>query len=91
MPEDNPDNVLTRMIDFRIPLWGVLGACVVVIWALIGMYFQLQIVSENLAELQITVKSGNSQSMTLAGEISLLKYRVENLESERARGQQSQR
>lgn len=91
MPEDNPDNVLTRMIDSRIPLWGVLGACVVVIWALIGMYFQLQQVSENLAELQITVKSGNSQSMTLAGEIALLKYRVENLESERARGQQRQR
>lgn len=91
MRENNPDNVLNRMIDFRIPLWGVLGACVVVIWALIGMYFQLQQVSENLAELQITVKSGNSQSMTLAGEIALLKYRVENLESERARGQQSQR
>lgn len=85
MRENNPDNVLTRMIDFRIPLWGVLGACVVVVWALIGMYFQLQKVSENLAELQITVKSGNNQYITLTGEIALLKYRVENLENERER------
>ena len=73
------------MIDFRIQLWGVLGACVVVVWALIGMYFQLQKVSENLAELQITVKSGNNQYITLTGEIALLKYRVENLENERER------
>ena len=85
MRENNPDNVLTRMIDFRIPLWGVLGACVVVVWALIGMYFQLQKVSENVAELQITVKSGNNQYITLTGEIALLKYRVENLENERER------
>ncbi|MBX3653182.1 MAG: hypothetical protein KF686_03290 [Ramlibacter sp.] len=80
-----PENALTRMIDFRIPLWGVLGSCIVVVWALIGMYFQLQKVSENLAELQITVKSGNNQAMTLAGDIALLKFRIENLENSRQR------
>ena len=32
---------------------------------------------------QITVKAGNGQVVTIAGEIALLRYRVENLEADK--------
>lgn len=72
---------LMRMVDFRIPLPWLLGGFMFAAGVLISMYFQLQKVTEGLADLQITVRAGNNQSTTLAGEIALLKYRVENLES----------
>ena len=40
-------------------------------------------VSEKLVALQIDVKAGNSSYATLAGEMALLKFRVEELEAER--------
>ncbi len=77
---DVPERI-TRIVDFRIPLPWLLSGAIVVLWALISMYFELKQVSNNVSELQITVKSGNSQAVTLAGEQALLRYRVENLEA----------
>lgn len=74
---------LMRMVDFRIPLPWLLGGFIVAIGSLIGMYYQLQAVSEKLVALQIDVKAGNSSYATLAGEMALLKFRVEGLESDR--------
>ena len=34
----------------------------------------------DVGDLQITVKAGNSQSVTLAGEQALLRFRLENVE-----------
>jgi hypothetical protein len=72
---------ITRIVDFRIPLPWLLSGAAIVLWALISMYFELKQVSANVNELQVTVKSGNSQAVTLAGEQALLRYRVENLEA----------
>lgn len=72
-----------RMVDFHIPLPWLLGGFIVACGSLIGMYYQLQAVSEKLVALQIDVKAGNSSYATLAGEMALLKFRVEGLEAER--------
>jgi hypothetical protein len=71
------------MIDFRIPLPWLLGSFIAAVSILIAMYFQLQQVAEKLVTLQIEVKAGNSSFATLDGEVALLKFRVEGLESDR--------
>ncbi|MCW5648342.1 MAG: hypothetical protein KIS62_01215 [Ramlibacter sp.] len=80
--KDAPERI-TRIVDFRIPLPYLLTGAVVVVWALIGQYFAMQQLQRDVAELQITLKVGNSQSAAALGEIALLKYRVENLENNR--------
>ncbi len=80
--EQQPDLKVTRVIDFRIPLPWLLSGLIVVGWALVSMWFSLNQLVRDVADLQITVKAGNSQATTIAGEIALLRYRVENLESQ---------
>ena len=47
------------------------------------MWFMVNQLTKDVSDLQITVKAGNGQAVTVAGEIALLRFRVENLESER--------
>lgn len=79
-----PERV-TRIVDFRIPLPYLLTGVAIVVWALIGQYFAMQQLQRDVQELQITVKAGNTQGMATAGEMALLKYRIENLENDRVR------
>jgi hypothetical protein len=80
--EDQPIKV-TRVIDFRIPLPWLLSGLIVVGWALVSMWFSLNQLVRDVADLQIVVKAGNGQAITIAGEIALLRYRVENLEADK--------
>jgi hypothetical protein len=83
MSEQQQDLKVTRVIDVRIPLPWLLSGLIVVGWALVSMWFSLNQLVRDVADLQITVKAGNSQATTIAGEIALLRYRVENLEAEK--------
>ena len=80
--EQNPDIRISRVIDFRIPLPWLLSGLIVVLWALISMYFALNQLVREMGDLQITVKAGNTSSATLSGEQVLLRFRLENVESE---------
>lgn len=81
-----PDGAaLLRMVDFKIPLVWLLGGFASAVMLLASMYYQLQEVSRGMAALQISVNAGNNQSVTLAGEIALLKFRMEHVESELGR------
>lgn len=82
MPEEEPLAFSQKYIDMRIPLWGVLCAAASVAFLLISMYFTTNQTAKDVADLQITVKAGNTQAMTLAGEQALLKFRMENIEGE---------
>lgn len=84
-PEQPPPSAvaLMRMVDFRIPLPWLLGGFIATAGLVISMYYQIQQMRDALQELQVTVKAGNISSSTLTGEIALLKYRVDALESER--------
>ncbi len=71
------------MVDLRIPLWGLLCGCTVVGWGLISMWFMVNQLVKDVGELQITVKAGGSQATTIAGEMAILRFRVENLEGDK--------
>jgi hypothetical protein len=83
MTQENVQEVkLARVIDFKIPLPYLLGGVMGVSWAVISMYFAVQTLITSVADLQITVKSGNVSTSVLAGEVSLLRFRVEVIEDD---------
>ena len=74
---------VSRVIDFKLPLSGILGAAFSLALLIGGMYFQLNRLSEDMADLKITVKAGNTSTTTVQGELAILRFRVETLEAER--------
>lgn len=84
MSDDNQqEQHVSRVIDFRIPLPWLLGVMGVVGWGLVSMWFMVNQLTRDVSDLQITVKAGNGQAVTVAGELALLRYRVENIEADR--------
>lgn len=73
---------VSRVIDFRIPLPYLISGFSALAFTLVSMYFSLNQLLRDVGDLQITVKAGNTQAVTLAGEQALLRFRLENLESE---------
>lgn len=73
---------VSRIVDVRIPLWSLLCALATASYFLVSMYFTTIQTSQNVTELQITVKAGNTQVTTLAGEQALLRFRMENIEGD---------
>lgn len=74
-------SALLRMVDFKIPVIWLIGGSFVAVSGVIGMYYKLEKVAENLTELKVTVSAGNLQGMTNAGDMALIRYRVENIEA----------
>lgn len=80
----------SKFVDFKIPLTWLLGVAFMVAGAFVSMYFQLgsqgetlKGLNEQLKDLQITVRSGNSQAATIQGELAILKFRIENIEADK--------
>lgn len=82
MSQDTPPERVSRIVDVRIPLWGLLTALGGGAYFIISMYFTMNQMAKDVTELQITVKAGNTQVTTLAGEQALLRFRMENIEGE---------
>ena len=90
MPQ-NPENpsvpleaaALMRMVDFRIPLPWLLTGFMAALTLQVNSYFEQKRTTEQLVQLQIEVKAGNTAVSTLAGEVALLKFRVEGLEADK--------
>jgi len=80
--EIEPQEKISRVIDFRIPLpWLLSGVCAIT-WGLISMWFSVNQLVKTVDELQITVKSGNTSVVAVSGELALLKFRLTNAEDE---------
>jgi len=77
---------ITRVIDMKLPLNWLLTVAFSLALLIGGMYFKLGQLGEDMTDLKITVKAGNSQATTLQGEIAILKFRIENLESDKRAG-----
>lgn len=75
-------SIFGGVVDFRVPLVWMLSGSAAVGWALISMWFGMNQLLRDVAEMQNTIKSGNQQAAMVAGEISLLKYRMDNLEAQ---------
>ena len=71
---------ITRVIDFKIPLHWLLGVCGIIGWAIVSMYFSVAQLVRTVDDLQITVKSGNTSVVAVAGELALQKFRLANVE-----------
>lgn len=84
--QDESTGRLPRVVvDFRIPLPWLLGGAGVMFWGLVGMWFKLAALTDNVNELQIAVKTGTETTIQYASEQTLIKYRIEKLEAERER------
>lgn len=77
---DEPNDRVSRVIDFRIPLPWLICVCSGICWALISMYFSVNALVKTVGDLQIDVKAGNNSVVAVAGELALLKYRLSNAE-----------
>jgi hypothetical protein len=85
MPQDTQPSELrvSRVIDFKIPLWSILSAAFFLALLIGGMYFQLNRLSEDMTELKIAVKAGNTSQASVQGELAILRFRVETLEADK--------
>lgn len=84
MPQDTQSGDLqriTRVIDMKIPLTWLIGGAFSFACVFAGMYFKLGQLGTDMTELKITVKAGNGTAATIQGELAILKFRIENLES----------
>ena len=99
--EKRGGNVLFQMVDFRIPIWGVVGAMGTIVWALISSHFAQQQLTKDVAAVQsaITIgqKEANDQFLKIANQASSnsvdmaeLRIRVSTLEAVLNRGYQVQ-
>ena len=71
-----------RWIEFKIPLPWLLTGIIGVIWTLISMYFTLVTLVASVNELQASIKAFNQISISLTGDLALLRYRIDALEPE---------
>jgi hypothetical protein len=74
---------ISKVIDFRLPLTWLLGVAFMVAGSFVTMWFQLGQLREDMTDLKITVKAGNGQAATIQGELAILRFRVETLESDK--------
>lgn len=74
---------LSKVIDLKLPLTWLLGVAFMVAGAFVSMYFQLGQLREDMTDLKISVKSGNTQAATVQGELAILRFRVETLEADK--------
>ena len=72
---------LASMVDFKLPLVYVISGTVVIGWTIVSMYFTMNQLARDMNEVQATLKAGNAQSAAIAGDIALLRYRVDNIEA----------
>ncbi|WP_295525644.1 hypothetical protein [uncultured Pseudacidovorax sp.] len=74
---------ITRVVDFRLPLPWLLVVAFAIVSGGFGMYYKLDRLMEDVGDLKISMKAGNSSTAMIQGELSILKFRIENLEAER--------
>lgn len=85
-------SLLWQGVDFRIPIWGVAGALMTVVWALVSSHFAQQQLAKDVAAVQATITQGQRESADqfaqIARQASLssidaaeMRIRVGNLEA----------
>lgn len=74
---------LSRVIDVKLPLTWLLSVAFAILVAFGSMFFKLDELGRDVADLKSTVKSGNTTAATIQGELAILRFRVETLESDK--------
>lgn len=73
-----------RIIDLKLPLSWLLSSAATIVLAIVGMFFKLDQLGTDVAELKATVRAGNVTASTVQSEVTVLRYRIETLEKERS-------
>jgi hypothetical protein len=89
--DSQPDEPrLSKVIDLKLPLTWLIGVASMIVAGGFGLYQQvgsqgetIKGINEQLKDLQIIVRSGNTQAATIQGELAILKFRIENIEAEK--------
>lgn len=71
-------------IDMRMPLPWLLGIAGVVAWLAISLYFSVDTLKSDTAEVKSTLRSLSAISTQVMSEQTLIKYRLEKLEAARS-------
>ena len=85
-------SLLWQGVDFRIPIWGVAGALMTVVWALVSSHFAQHQLAKDVAAVQATITQGQKESAEQFVRIAIqasafnvdaaeLRIRVGNLEA----------
>lgn len=69
-----------KIIDMHLPLTWLLSSIGAFALFLGGVYFQIGQLSKDVTELKSAVQTGNNQSTAIAGDIAVLKYRMDSIE-----------
>lgn len=85
-PGDLPGVRVTRVIDMKLPLTWLLTVAATIVGGGFGLYYKLDRLGEDVTDMKIAVKTGNQATATVQGEIAILRFRVENLESDKRVG-----
>jgi hypothetical protein len=80
--DDSSERGTRIVVDFKLPLWGILCASGVAVLMVIGLYFTVQALTEAVKELQVTVKAGNVALIAVSAENALQNYRLSAIEAE---------
>lgn len=84
-------SLLWQGVDFRIPIWGLAGATMTVVWALISSHFAQQQLAKDVAAVQATITEGQKvaneqfariavQTATNNVDVAELRIRLANVE-----------
>ena len=84
---------LSKIVEMKLPLTWLLGVAFMIVAGGFGLYQQvgsqgevLKELKDQLKDLKITVNAGNSQAATIQGEIAILRFRIETIESDKRSG-----
>lgn len=69
-----------KLIDMHLPLPWLLGGIFSFALLIGGMYFQLNQLSKDMADLKVSVTTGNTASTQMVGDLAVLKWRIEAIE-----------
>lgn len=76
--EDTPNSAITKMVDFRLPLYWILSGAGALLWALISMWFSLQQIKEDMTQL----KAATVVAAASASKQALIEFRLSAMEND---------
>jgi hypothetical protein len=71
---------LGRMVDMRIPLWGILSSVGALVMLLINMWLSVQQLTVAMVDVQATLKAGNTAAQANDKELVRMQGRMEMME-----------
>jgi hypothetical protein len=78
-------------VDFKIPLWGIMGAAAIFLTGLASMYMQVGRVAEDVLELKAYARTANGTTLEFAKAQARLEARIERVEEQQKEQQREKR